>query len=98
MNIPIFGASYIYGDSMPIIHYTPKLASTQKKCNVIAYHAVHKSVTIGESLTGHIRSEENPDELCTKVVTGHKRTHLVLLILYDIFDEDTYQCVSKFFF
>ena len=46
-------------------------------------------VAMRESLTGHIRSEDNPSDLLTKVVTGHKRKHLVSLVLYGIYDEDT---------
>ena len=43
---------------------------------------------MGESLTGHLRSEDNTADLLTKVVTGQKGKHLVLLVLYDIFNED----------
>ena len=48
-----------------------------------------ESVAMGESLTGHIRSEDNSADLLTMVVTGHKRKHLVLLVLYDINNDDT---------
>ena len=39
-----------------------------------------------ESLTGHIRLEDNQAELLTAVITGQKRKHLVLKVLYDIYD------------
>ena len=58
MGIPISEASYIYGYNMPMINNTSKLELTlNNKCNAIAYHVVHESVAMGESLTGHNRSE-----------------------------------------
>ena len=54
MSIPKSGASYIYGDFIKVIHKTSKPESTIKKmCNAIAYHAVHESVAMGETLAGH---------------------------------------------
>ena len=77
---------------MLVIHNTSKPDSIlKKKCNEIAYYAIHKSLAMGESLTKHMRSEDNPDDLLTKVVTGQKRKHLVSLVLYAIYDGDTYQ-------
>ena len=82
MGIPISGASDIHGDNMLVIHNTSKPEWTlKKKCNAIACHVVCKSVTMGESLTGHIRSEGNTANLLTKIVTGHKRKHILLLVL-----------------
>ena len=84
MGISMSGASYIYGDSMLVIHNTSKPESTmKKKRNAIAYYAVHESMAMGETLTGHIKQEDNPAELLTKIITGNKHTHLVSLILYD---------------
>ena len=54
----------------------------KEKCNAMTYHAVGKSVAIGESLKGHIRSEDNPD-LLTKMVNEQNRRYLVSLVLYD---------------
>ena len=42
----------------------------KEKYNAIAYHAVCKSVVMGETLTGHIRLEDNPADLLAKIVTG----------------------------
>ena len=51
MGIPISEASYVYGDNMLVIHNTSETESTfKKKCNIIAYHAIHQSVAVGESL------------------------------------------------
>ncbi len=62
--------------------------STLKKiCNSICYHAVRESVAMGESLTTHIKSEDNLSDLMTKVTHGTKRRRLVGNILYDIYDD-----------
>ena len=72
MGIPMSRESYVYGDNISAIHNTSKLESTLKnKCNEIAYHAIHESVAMGETLTGHIRLENNLADLVTKIVTGH---------------------------
>ena len=42
---------------------------------------------MGESLTGHVLTAENPADLATKLIPGgQKREHLVSKLLYDIFD------------
>ena len=89
-GIPISDASYVYGDNILVIHNTSKPESTPKEmCNTIAYHAIHKSVAMVESLTGHIRSEDNLAGLLTKIVNGQKQKHLVSLVLYDKYDGET---------
>jgi hypothetical protein len=86
MGIEIDDPNYIYGDNMSVIHNTQKPESTLKKKSLsICYHFMRESVAMGESLTGHIRSEENPADLCTKVMGirgGAKRDYLTDLILY----------------
>jgi len=39
----------------------------KKKSNSICYHAIRESVAMGESLTAHVASKENPADLATKV-------------------------------
>ena len=69
---------YIYKDNMSVIHNTSKPELILKeKCNGITYHATNESVAVKESLTMHIRSEDIPADLLTKVVTGKKRKHIV---------------------
>ena len=89
MGIHISGPSYIYGDNMSVIHNTQKPESTlKKKSNAICYHAVREAVAMGECKTGHIRSEENPADLGSKIIPGGvKRDYLVGLLLHDIVDE-----------
>jgi ribosomal protein L31E len=90
MGVPISGPSFIYGDNMSVIHNTQRPESTlKKKSNQICYHAVRESIAMGESLTSHISSQENPADLATKLIPGgQKRNYLVSKILYDIYDYD----------
>ena len=68
MAVPISGMSYIYGANMSIIHNIQHLeSSVKKKSNKICYHAIHKSVAMGESRTGHLVTAENPANLATIV-------------------------------
>ena len=87
MGVPVTGPSYIYGDNMSVIHNTQRPESTlKKKSNSICYHAIRESVAMGESLTGHIKTENNLADLLTKVTFGSKQRRLVQGILHDIFD------------
>ena len=89
MSVPIDGPSFIYGDNMLVIHNTQGPESPlKKKSNLIAYHAVRESVAMGESLTGHVGTNENPANLATKVLYGKKRRDMVLKLLYNIYDDD----------
>ena len=90
MGVELSGPSFIYGDNMSVIHNTQSPESMlKKKSNAICYHAIRESVAMGESLTGHIPSGNNPADLCTKVIPGgQKRNHLLGLVLYDIADND----------
>ena len=60
----------------------------EKKNNSICYHAIRVSIAMGESLTGHIRTEDNLADLLTKVAYGAKRKQLVQGILHDIFGNE----------
>ena len=69
-GIPNSGASYAYGDNMSFIHNTSKSESTLKKKGIaIGYHSIREPVAMGDTLTGHMRSEDNPADLFAKVVT-----------------------------
>ena len=88
MGVAIAGPSYIYGDNMSVIHNTQRPESVlKKKSNSICYHAIREAVAMGECVTGHISTHDNPADLCTKLMSaGMKRDHLVGLILRDIAD------------
>ena len=88
MGVPLSGPSYIYGDNMSVIHNTQRPESTlKKKSNAICYHAIRESVAMGESLTGHVGTNENCSDLATKVLYGSKRKYHVGNLLYDIYDD-----------
>jgi hypothetical protein len=71
MGVPLSGPSYIYGDNMSVVHNTQRPESILK----------------GECLVGHVPTNDNPADICTKIIPGgQKRDHLVGLILYDIVD------------
>ena len=88
MGVALSGPTYVYGDNMSVVHNTQRPESVlKKKSNAICYHAVRESVAMGESIIGHIPSVDNPSDICTKIVLGgQKRSHLVGLILHDIYD------------
>ena len=88
MGVPVDMPSYIYGDNMSVIHNTQRSESTLKKKSLsICYHAVREAVAMGECLTGHVASCDNPADLATKIIPpGQKRDHLVSMVLWDIAD------------
>jgi hypothetical protein len=90
MGVELAGPSYIYGDNMSVIHNTQRPESMlKKKSNAVCYHAVREAVAMGECLTGHVSTQDNPADICTKIIPGgQKRDHLVGLILYDIADHN----------
>ena len=53
--------------------------STLKKIlTSICDHAIHEAVVMQEILTGHVRTDEHPADLLTKVVLGGtKRQNLI---------------------
>jgi hypothetical protein len=92
MGIPIDEPVYVYGDNMSVIHNTQKPESTlKKKSNSICYHYIREAVAMGELLTSHIRSEDNPADICTKLIPGgEKRNRIVNNILYFTGDDVQY--------
>jgi hypothetical protein len=89
MGVPLSGPTLMYGDNMSVIHNTQRPESTlKKKSNSICYHAIREAVAMGECLTTHIPTDQNPADICTKVLPGgRKRDHLISLVLYDLCDE-----------
>jgi hypothetical protein len=71
MGIPMEDPIYCFGDYMSVIHNTQKPEFMLKtKSNSICYHLCRESVAMGETLTAHIRSEENLADICTKFIPG----------------------------
>ena len=86
-EVPISVSSYIYDNNMLVIHTTQRPECTLKnKSNSIFYHAVHESVLVGDSLTGHVGTNRNCADLATKVFYGGKLCFHVSNLLYDIYD------------
>jgi hypothetical protein len=84
MGVPIDEPFYCYGDNMSVIQNTQNPESTlKKKSNLICYHFFRECVAMGEAMTAHIRSEDNPADICTKrMPEGEKRNRIVSNILY----------------
>ena len=88
MGVPIDGPVLICGDNTSVIHNTQRPESRlKKKSNSVCYHAEREAVAMGECMTAHISTHNNPANICMKIIPGgQKRDHLVSLILYDIVD------------
>ena len=87
--MPIWGPSLIYGANMSVICNTQQPESTlKKKSNAIAYHAVRESVAMGKLLTGHVTTNNNVEDLATKVLSGKKRRGMVNRLLYSVYEDD----------
>jgi hypothetical protein len=88
MGVTLSGPTFVYGDNMPVVHNTQRPESVpKKKSNSLWYHMVRESVAMGESISGHVPSVDNPADICTKVVAGgQKRNHLICLLLHDLCD------------
>jgi hypothetical protein len=88
MGVALSGPIYVYGDNMSVVHNTQRPESVlKKKSNSIFHHAVREYAVMGESLIGRVPSVDNPAEISTKVVPGgHKRNHLIRLLLRDLCD------------
>ena len=87
MGVQISVPSYTCGYNVLVIHNNQKPESTLKKrSNSIWYHAVCESVAMGDSLTGHVGTNENCADLATKLLYGGKRKLYTSNLLYDIYD------------
>ena len=89
MGSPIEGPTHMYGDNMSTIPNTqcPK-SQLKNKSNSICYHAAREAVAMGELLTGHVRTDENPADLLTKVVvedrkgtTWYRCTYMIYMMI-----------------
>jgi hypothetical protein len=71
MGLEMIGASYVHGDNMSVIHSTQRPESQlKKKSNSICYHAYREAVAMGEAITGNVRFENNPADICTNLIPG----------------------------
>ncbi|KAI2502389.1 Reverse transcriptase (RNA-dependent DNA polymerase) [Fragilaria crotonensis] len=80
MGVPIDGPSFIYGDNMSVIHNTQRPESTlKKKSNSVCYHAVREAVAMGECITAHVSTHDNPADICTKIMPGGQKRDIWLV-------------------
>ena len=73
LGVPVENNSVMLGDNMSLIQNC-SLPSSQlkKKHYAIAYHRLREFVACGIIKLGHVRSEQNYADLCTKALTGPK--------------------------
>ena len=88
MGVPIEGPAYVYGDNMSVIYNTSRPDSTlKKKANLVCYHVIRELAAMGEIMTTHVATLDNPADLCTRfILGGQKQNNLVSLNLYNIKD------------
>jgi hypothetical protein len=83
-----YGTCYVYGDYMSVIHNTQGPESMlKKKSNSICYHVPRELAAMGECIMAHVRFENNPADICTKVISaGMKRRHLAGMLFFELCD------------
>jgi hypothetical protein len=88
MGVALSGPTFVYGDTMSVVHNNQRPESVlKKKSNSLCYHMVRESGVMGESIIGHVHSVDNTADICIKFVPGgQKRNHLIRLLLHDLFD------------
>jgi hypothetical protein len=86
MGVPIDSPTYMLCDNMLVVqNISAPESMLMKKINSTTYHAVRESVAMGELLIGYIKSEENIDDVMTKVLlNGEKQDFLVQAMLWDL--------------
>jgi hypothetical protein len=90
MGVPLTGPSFIYGDNKSQVTNSTRPESTlKKKCHSVCYHAIRKSVAMGESLITHIPTQLNLADFLTRVTNGATQCRLVGNVLFDIYDDKT---------
>jgi hypothetical protein len=88
MGVPLSNACFLYEDNMSVIHNTqcPEYV-LKNKSNSIFYHVAQESAAMCESFMTHVSSENNPADICNKIVpASRKRYHLIGIMLYDLVD------------
>ena len=73
LGVPVKGPTAMLGDNMSVIQNC-SLPSSQlkKKHNAIAYHRIRECVASGIAILGHVNSDDNLSDLCTKALNGPK--------------------------
>ena len=62
-------------------------STLKKKSNSVCYYAVREAVAMGECLTGHVSTHDNPADIRMQIIPGGQKCDQPLgLILYDLAD------------
>jgi len=87
LGVPVENPSVMLGDNMSVIQNC-SLPSSQlkKKHNAIVYHRLRECVACGIIRLGHVRSEQNYADLCTKALTGPKLHGLLKDLIFRSLD------------
>jgi hypothetical protein len=71
LGVPIDGPVHLLGDNLGMIQNCSMLSSQlKKKHNAIAFHRIRECVAAGIVVLGHVRSENNYADICTKALNG----------------------------
>ena len=93
LGVPIIGPTKMLGDNMSVIQNCSLPGSQlKKKHNAIAYHRIRECVAAKIIKLGHVRSEMNYADLCTKALNGPKLHGLCKDLL---FSTDGFRGVSE---
>jgi hypothetical protein len=87
-GVTLSGPTYVCGDKSSVVLNTQRPEYVlKKKSNSIFYHAVREYSSMGESIIGHVPSNDNPADICTKVLPGRQmQNHMICLLLHDLCD------------
>ena len=81
--MPVNGPTTMVGDNMLVIQNCPLPSSQLKKKHyAIAYHGIRECVAAGIIKLGHVTSELNYSNLCTKPLNGPKLYGLIKKVLF----------------
>jgi len=72
LGVPVDNLSIMLGDIFFIQNCSLPSSQLKKKHNAIAYHRLRECVACGIIRLGHVRSDQNYADLCTKALTGPK--------------------------
>lgn len=73
LGVPIDGPVLLLGDNKGMIQkFSMLISQLKKKHNAIAYHRIRECVAANIVKLGHVSSEQNYADICTKALNGPK--------------------------
>ena len=83
LGVPVKGPVNLCGDNKGMVQNCSMLSSQlKKKHNAIAYHRIRESVAAGIIKLGHVSSEKNLSDICTKALPGPALHRLTKELLF----------------